>query len=216
MKEVIFGKKIFIGMIIIFIIVSNYASFFVVKAYGSRDEIDEQQLDHDEKVYLSIVYPGVSQTFIPDRDILSQMEIYGSNSYGSFYAGISEVQSLNRDDWLTYELINDIEGWTFVDFEDISVNPGSTYYLIITIKLNAFFTYIHCSDENPYPRGIMGIYCQGAGWYNVSSSDLAFKIWGYDNQPPYTPSNPIPYNGETGVDRYHNLYWDGGDPEGLA
>ena len=32
--------------------------------------------------------------------------------------------------------------------------------------------------------------------------------------PPYTPSNPNPKNGETGVSIYVNLSWTGGDPEG--
>ena len=32
--------------------------------------------------------------------------------------------------------------------------------------------------------------------------------------PPYTPSNPNPENGETGVSIYVNLSWTGGDPEG--
>jgi len=33
------------------------------------------------------------------------------------------------------------------------------------------------------------------------------------NNPPYTPSNPDPNDGETGVSRNTDLSWDGGDPD---
>ncbi|MFH1133510.1 MAG: PKD domain-containing protein [Nanoarchaeota archaeon] len=33
------------------------------------------------------------------------------------------------------------------------------------------------------------------------------------NHPPYTPFNPDPFDGETGVDVNHNLYWSGGDQD---
>jgi hypothetical protein len=42
----------------------------------------------------------------------------------------------------------------------------------------------------------------------------ASPIWDFTthNDPPYTPTNPDPYDGETDVDVDHDLYWDGGDP----
>ena len=40
-------------------------------------------------------------------------------------------------------------------------------------------------------------------------------VWDFttENNPPYTPSNPDPYDGETGVDVDHDLSWTGGDPD---
>ncbi len=43
------------------------------------------------------------------------------------------------------------------------------------------------------------------------------QIWNFttrDNDPPYTPSNPDPANGATGVTINTNLSWTGGDPDG--
>jgi len=42
-------------------------------------------------------------------------------------------------------------------------------------------------------------------------------IWDFttvyaDNDPPYAPSDPDPYNGETNVEIDHDLSWTGGDP----
>ncbi|MFH0882281.1 MAG: leucine-rich repeat domain-containing protein [bacterium] len=50
---------------------------------------------------------------------------------------------------------------------------------------------------------------------DIEGPDWEFTTETVDNQPPYEPSNPSPYDGETGInpdDGY--LMWDGGDPEG--
>ncbi|MBN1879521.1 fibronectin type III domain-containing protein [bacterium] len=45
----------------------------------------------------------------------------------------------------------------------------------------------------------------GPVWYFTTSTA--------DNQPPYTPSDPFPVNGSTGVDINLILSWQGGDPD---
>ena len=51
-------------------------------------------------------------------------------------------------------------------------------------------------------------------------TDIEGPVWEFwtetpENQPPYEPSNPSPYNGEIGVDPdAGELSWEGGDPEG--
>ena len=51
--------------------------------------------------------------------------------------------------------------------------------------------------------------------YGASTSGA---IWSFTtelepNQPPYTPSNPVPGNGATDVSIYTDVSWSGGDPE---
>ncbi len=47
---------------------------------------------------------------------------------------------------------------------------------------------------------------------NEATTDvLSFKV--SLNAPPYQPDNPDPVNGETNVDRNHDLSWTGGDPD---
>ncbi len=54
-------------------------------------------------------------------------------------------------------------------------------------------------------------------WDNHGASK-AGQVWDFTtmyvpNNPPYTPSNPMPQNGATGVDINTNLSWTGGDPD---
>jgi hypothetical protein len=59
-------------------------------------------------------------------------------------------------------------------------------------------------------------YWQIVAWdeHGASNDSLIWSFTTIDNSPPYEPSNPEPWDGETNVDVNHNLYWTGGDPDG--
>jgi hypothetical protein len=48
--------------------------------------------------------------------------------------------------------------------------------------------------------------------YNLTTSGMIWNFTTEENAPPIIPSNPIPGDGENGVDIDHLLYWNGGDP----
>lgn len=50
--------------------------------------------------------------------------------------------------------------------------------------------------------------------YLTSTAMFDFMTASPPNQPPYTPSNPFPANGTTGVSVTPTLSWTGGDPDG--
>ena len=59
-------------------------------------------------------------------------------------------------------------------------------------------------------------YWQIVAWDDNDASTEG-PVWSFtttDNNPPYEPSNPDPYDDETDVDVNRNLYWDCSDPDG--
>ena len=45
------------------------------------------------------------------------------------------------------------------------------------------------------------------------SNEATVTIWVISNHPPYIPSNPLPSDGKTNVDKNKILSWSGGDPD---
>jgi len=71
-------------------------------------------------------------------------------------------------------------------FSDIRLTPGTQYYY----RLKAYNRY----GESSYSNEI-----------SATTSSV--------NNPPYTPSNPDPSDGQTGVNTHPQLTWQGGDPD---
>jgi len=69
-----------------------------------------------------------------------------------------------------------------------------------------------------YNMGTYFVKVKAKDTYGAESDDWSVShsiiISAGGNQPPYTPSNPIPSHGATGVDINADLYWTGGDPDG--
>jgi len=66
---------------------------------------------------------------------------------------------------------------------------------------------LHVSISGDYV--IIGAYGDDDSGSSSGSAYVFKKL----NQPPYVPSNPDPFDGETCVDLDHNLSWIGGDPD---
>jgi len=74
-------------------------------------------------------------------------------------------------------------------------------------------------SDTSYDPGTMEFgntyYWKIVAWDNHDASTIG-PIWSFTteyNNPPNTPSNPDPYDGEIGVDVDHDLSWTGGDPD---
>ncbi len=75
-------------------------------------------------------------------------------------------------------------------------------------------------SSNSYDPGTLEFdttyYWQIVAWdeYGLSTSGPIWNFTTRDNNPPNTPRNPNPSNGETEVSIYTSLSWTGGDPDG--
>jgi hypothetical protein len=73
-----------------------------------------------------------------------------------------------------------------------------TYYYNTTYTLSGLYTYYIWANDTSNNQNF--------------SATQSFTITS-TNQPPYQPSNPDPYDGESNVDGDHDLSWTGGDPD---
>jgi len=158
--------------------------------------IDEEQTSHPYEVNLGT--PGlitiVDQGFKPDRTQISKIEIYvDSFGGGTLTAGIGyETATLPYWVWLGNEQKTSMNtGWVTFDFNDASVTPGNQYHIKISYQGSSHVK-IGWDNDNPYKKGHMRDNSIG----DRIDDDLAFKVWGYDNNDlPNPPTLDSPNNG---------------------
>jgi len=120
----------------------------------------------------------------------------------------------------------DISILTNLSWDGGDPDPGDevTYYIFFGTVLDP--PYIE--NIGPYPWDQIRI-SWDPGFLNYNTkyywkilahdgeSYLISPIWNFTteeaNNPPYTPSNPNPANGSSGIDINSDLSWDGGDPD---
>ena len=193
------------------------------------DEIDQFQTIYAENIIMvigQIEFEGnltniqVAQSFIPTKEILTRVEIYiGKNDTTIYPIYVSIRKELIEED-LTIESIEPSIvptgefGWVEIDFPDILVTPGHTYY-IVSITENEtdnWYGWGGNNDSESYPPGCAWFsYDEGDSWTNESSLsnsqnsestfrkpastkmdeyitwDTCFKTYGRDSIPPDPP-----------------------------
>jgi len=124
---------------------------------------------------------------VPDLDCSGNLDWYdvtpGETVYGSF----------------------DLENWTFTPDSGFDLTPEDGQ---VTVDVEA----VAPEDPETEFTGYIKIVNVDDG-NDYSLIDVYLSTNGIVNQPPYEPSNPDPYDGETGVDVDHDLSWTGGDPD---
>ena len=177
------------------------SGIFTISVYVLSDsqQTDQEQTQYDSK-YAAYSNNWIAQSFKPSKDLLTRIELYVSKkgsppsdlvvSIRNSLTG-SDLTSVSRSSSSISSNIN----WIEFDFIDISVTPGSTYYIIMrTSGGNNFDAYEWgFGYYDPYSQGVfLKSSNSGSSWTQYSYYDFCFKTYGNSGNgyPPNTPSIP--------------------------
>jgi len=159
---------------------------------------------------------SVAQSFIPSHSILSKVSIFFSKS-GTPSEDIKFILRIKEslyDDELAYIEVDAYHGYVDFDFQDITVTPGTTYYMIFTTdgvstQINGFsWPY---TKEDHYTNGAAYM-SQGPGsWHEIEEGDMVFMTFWRDYSPEI-PEVTGPNDGNA-QERYDYMF-STTDPEG--
>jgi hypothetical protein len=206
-----------------------------------NDELDQSQTNMTKNHIIPIgnvqitnntISVQVAQSFIPTKEILTKVELFiVKNTTATFPLSISIREELTDED-LTALNIEPSEvpagelDWVEINFDDIIMTTGLTYYIVATtenVTDNLYGWGANNSSES-YPYGCMWYSIdEGNTWSNKSTSskpssfeslaipksqpifkendswDMCFKTYGFDNHPPFAPYINGPQTGKPGI-----------------
>ncbi|MFE3846236.1 C1 family peptidase, partial [Thermoplasmatota archaeon] len=167
-----------------------FSIYLNVVAVGS-EIIDQEQTVYIKDFSIYDIRLG-SQSFIPNLDIITRVELYlkkvGNPSNDFIFTIRAELSGPNLatlnipkiDVPLSYD-------WVSFDFDDVEVTPGETYYIVVMTSGGSFYNCYNLgySNGDPYSNGLLW-YSRNSGssWMELSLNDLCFKIYGKINAPP--------------------------------
>ena len=216
-------KKKIIGILVI--------TLFLVSLYGSATKIGlgNDILDQSQTIsgLGNKLIPGHqnAQSFTPSLNMLSKVELYlykrGNPSYSNIICSIKDSKS--EANLATVEKsvdeISTSESWIELDFEDLYVKPGKTYYIVcnpiggLDYDYDNFIWWGACFGNR---------YLAGSPWdihlgvwkiigYDVYEIDYCFKTYGFNNNPPNKPTINGNINGV--LDKEYRYTFISTDPE---
>ena len=123
--------------------------------------IDQMQLHTDTWAWYVNKYWEVAQSFVPSKDILSQVSLllcrWGKPNY---VFNVSIREELTGYDLTTAELIPPFGdknySWVTFDFPDIKVVPGKKYYIVCRASGGTpgdCYGWFYANDSSAYPEG---------------------------------------------------------------
>ena len=218
-----------------YLIEENY--YTIVSIGQNDDEVDQQQTTNTGSERIQLLSAGLAQSFMPAETPLTKVSILltkasGTLEYAAYYIEIRE--DIHNPTYLKQIII---EGgdltphtnfWLSYSFNDITITPGSTYWIVCYASLPTIFStqvkWCYGSPGNPYPNGD-SMYKTMFGWgpYDLWG-DFCFKTYttsSSPNNPPYAPSQPYGTTSGTVGSTYHfstsaidpdgdqvSYYWD--------
>ena len=170
------------------------------------DQLDQQSSEKDgaEKIGGSLPKDGLAQSFKPTLPTLTKvilcLKSTGSAEFYNYYVYIKQTLTgsvLTSASIPRSSIIVGTGYYTF-DFSDISVTPGSTYYIVVrgvSSSGDSSSVYWWYGYPDPYPNGnAFEEYIDGS-WsyfkYSGNNCDFCFQSYGIPsgtNNPPNTPS----------------------------
>ncbi len=219
------------------------------------DELDQSQTVMTENTAVPVgnvpipdnpICIQVAQSFIPTKDVLTRVELFiGKNSTATYPLAVSIREELTEDD-LTVINIDPSQvptedyDWVEIDFDDITVTTGLTYYVVALTEnvTDNFYAWGANNISESYPDGCAWVSIdEGDTWTNESASssypntaeafsnqgaqpifedvvtwDMCFKTYGIDNAPPNAPSIDGQTSGKTGKE--YEYTFNAVDPDG--
>ena len=187
-------KKKIIGILVMTLLI---ATMFPI-ATGETCPIqwpDQKQTEYDDTGWLVNENYQVAQSFVPTKDVLSQVRIFISKQGDPDVELIVAIREDLSGDDLTYKSINPYFGgenydWFTFDFDDITVTPGEIYYIIAQAdecdKDNCY-AWICAEDDNAYPNGrAYGSDDRGQTWES-RDMDCCFITYSTKSKSTNTP-----------------------------
>ena len=122
---------------------------------------DQKQTDYGDSGWRINEDFQVAQSFIPTKDILSQVRLFISKQGNPVYGFTVAIREDLAGDDLIYKSITLYFGdenydWFTFDFPDITVTPGEKYYIIARADectQDDYYGWICADDDEAYPNG---------------------------------------------------------------
>ena len=157
-----------------------------INVIQSIEVLDQQQTQYNNNFALYTTRWG-GQSFKPTVTLLTRVEVYMRKA-GSPPSDVvlSVRSSLTGADLVSVSKpasqIPTSNGWVEFDFSDLTVTPGSTYYLVLKTtggsSTNCY--YWGYGSNTPYTNGMLWYSTNGGStWTQYSQYDFCFKIYGF-------------------------------------
>ena len=184
----------------------------ITSSMSMNDELDQSQLDMDffapvGNIFLAPEINYISaQSFIPTKNVLTRVEILtGKNSTTTYDFTLAIRDDLLGSDITSLSLppedfVTENFSWLEFDFDDISVTPGSTYFIVCSTfdSLDNWYAWgAKLSDVYPY-GSVWWSEDDGASFEEDPDADLTFKTYGIENSLPELPEIDGPTSGKYG------------------
>lgn len=225
------------------------------KQISFYDELDQSQTVMTENAAVPVgnvpipenpICVQVAQSFIPTKEVLTRVELFiGKNSTATYPLAISIREELTEDDLTVIDIDpsqvpTETYDWVEIDFNDIIVTTGLTYYVVALTEnvTDNFYAWGANNLSESYPDGCAWFSIdEGDTWTNDSASssypntanllsnqgaqpifednvtwDMCFKTYGRDNLPPNAPSITGETNGKAETE--YEYAFNATDPDG--
>jgi hypothetical protein len=156
-----------------------------------QDEIDQSQTEWTENLSIPVGRLPfglnhsiwVAQSFIPTKDVLTRIELFiGKNSTATYPFILGIRDNLTHNDLVNTtvdpeEIPTEELDWIEIDFNNLWVQPGTTYYIVC---------HTENITDNWYAWGgnnISTSYPNGCAWFSIDDGDT----WGNESATHTTP-----------------------------
>ncbi len=153
------------------------------------DELDQSQTEYYTMQALGWYYQYTfgphAQEFTPQKDILTRVYIYAGKVGWPEPFHLAIREELEGENLTTLSKSHssfpswENPQWIEFDFEDISVIPGKSYYIIFSTqkKSNTFYE-IGWAENNPYLNGSPYLTHDFQDWDEYENNDFSFQTYG--------------------------------------
>ncbi|HUT00697.1 MAG TPA: hypothetical protein VMY59_10305 [Candidatus Thermoplasmatota archaeon] len=163
------------------------------------DELDQSMTEFDGVLALGYAYLGsyinlsVAQSFIPQKELLTRTQFLMACNKSTIKPCVAAIRdNLTGENLATislepneFSVVNGTPtqeqlGWIDINFDDLWVTPGQTYYIVVyTTNITGNFYWIAGNGTNIYPNGTVFLSVDnGNTWTEFTDVDGCFKTYG--------------------------------------
>jgi len=149
----------------------------IITVNVNNDQLDQMMEDSHFSLLIEDSILAAAQSFKPTLPTLTRVEIYGA---GSYRCSIREDLDGSDLRTVTESYGDDEQDWLLFDFQDLTVTPESTYYIVLEPIGSDTHSWCGYYQADIYQRG-QGYYNRdGQGWTIPEEpyTDLMFRTYG--------------------------------------